>query len=581
MSASAENEGIKSVAGQYARDPPGLDPLGDILVALGKLSVAELRRVLALRKPAESVATLLTKLGLVCERDVTHALAGLLGMTPLDAAAYPEVAVTEHALSYRYLKKVQGVPIEDHDEHIVVALADPRLEQVATAIAVACDKLVVTRLGLTSEIEAAIDRCYGPNRTALGQIVDSTADDVADAELDVDRLRDLASEAPVVRLVNLLIQRAVAHRASDIHIEPFEQRLAVRYRVDGVLRDVESPPARLTAAVISRIKIMAKLNIAERRLPQDGRIKLKIQGREIDLRVSSVPTLHGESVSLRILDPGGLSLDFATLGLDEGVGARFQALLARPYGVILVTGPTGSGKTTTLYAALSRLNTSERKVLTVEDPVEYHLDGTNQIQVKPQIGLTFASALRSILRQDPDVIMIGEMRDLETAHIAIQSALTGHIVLSTLHTNDAASGLTRLREMGIEGYLVTSTVNAILAQRLVRTLCERCRVRYLGRPALLAEPGIGSAVPAGELTLYSPGSCEHCDHTGYAGRTAIVELLVLDEAIRRLVLRGAEAHEIRNAACAAGMRTMYQDGLEKALAGRTTLTEVMRVTQET
>jgi general secretion pathway protein E len=578
MATSAEQSDLVPVNGRVGPESPTDDELSDVLVASGKLRAAERRRVHALRKPGDSLASLLIKLGLVSERDVADALGGLLGMTLLDAGAYPEVAVTENALSYRFMKSEQIVPVENTDDHVAVALADPRLDQAVKAVAVACGKPVVARLGLASDIDAAIERCYGSGRSALGQIVDSTEDDRE--EPDVERLRDLASEAPVIRLVSLLIERAVKLRASDVHIEPFRNRLVVRYRVDGVLREVESPPTRLTAAVVSRVKIMAKLNIAERRLPQDGRIKIKVQGREIDLRVSCVPTLYGESISIRILSQSDVSLDFAALGLDEGVGTKFQALLARAYGIVLVTGPTGSGKTTTLYTALSRLNTPERKILTVEDPVEYQLDGINQIQVKPQIGLSFGSALRSILRQDPDVIMIGEMRDVETARIAVQSALTGHVVLSTLHTNDAASGVTRLLEMGIEDYLLRSTINGILAQRLVRTLCTGCRVPCEDASELLGALHADLAAPAEEISLYTPGGCEQCDRTGYSGRTAVAELLVIDDSVRRLISTSTEAAKIRETACARGMQTMYRDGLRKAFSGVTTVAEVLRVTQE-
>jgi general secretion pathway protein E len=390
----------------------------------------------------------------------------------------------------------------------------------------------------------------------------------------------MASEAPVVRLVNLLIQRAVESRASDIHIEPFENRLRVRYRVDGVLQDVEAPPAHSTAAVISRFKIMAKLNIAERRLPQDGRIQLRIQGRELDLRVSTVPTLYGESVVLRLLDKGSVVLDFDALGFQGSTLERFLRVLELPHGIIVVTGPTGSGKSTTLYTALHKLNTPDRKIVTVEDPVEYQLEGINQIQVKPQIGLTFASALRSIVRQDPDVIMIGEMRDRETAGIAVQSALTGHLVLSTLHTNDAAGGVTRLLDMGVEDYLLTSTVNGILAQRLVRTLCKHCAEPYEAMPELIEELELHRFSQGKPVMLHRPVGCEHCNGIGYHGRAAIMEFLVVSDPIRRLVLQHTDAGSIQEQAQKEGMRIMYEDGLSKALSGLTTLEEVIRVSQE-
>ncbi|MFC6669233.1 GspE/PulE family protein [Marinobacterium aestuariivivens] len=392
---------------------------------------------------------------------------------------------------------------------------------------------------------------------------------------------DMASGAPVIRLVNLIIQRAVEARASDIHVEPFENSLKVRYRIDGVLKEGEAPPMKMAPAVISRIKIMARLNIAERRLPQDGRIELRVQGQDLDVRVSTVPTMYGESVVLRLLNRESVSLDFVALGFAEDTRQALEELLKIPNGMILATGPTGSGKTTTLYTALHRLNTPERKIITVEDPVEYQLEGINQIQVKSSIGLTFASALRSIVRQDPDVIMVGEMRDLETARICIQSALTGHLVLSTLHTNDAATSVTRLLEMGVEDYLLTSTLNAVIAQRLVRVLCNHCKEAYTPLPEMVAELGLEALSGGKPVQLYRAGGCQHCQGTGFHGRVVIHELLQMNDEIRRLSLQHADSGRIHQAARAAGMRTMYEDGCMKALAGITNLEEVIRVTQET
>jgi general secretion pathway protein E len=364
-----------------------------------------------------------------------------------------------------------------------------------------------------------------------------------------------------------------------VHIEPFENRLKVRYRIDGVLHEVEAPPASSTAAVISRVKIMAKLNIAERRLPQDGRIQLRVQGKELDLRVSTVPTSFGESVVMRILDRESVVFDFSTLGFTEHFQSRFVEVLERPHGILLVTGPTGSGKTTTLYTALSKINTPDVKIITVEDPVEYQIEGINQIQVKPQIGLDFAGALRSIVRQDPDVIMIGEMRDLETCRIAIQSALTGHLVLSTLHTNSAAGGITRLLDMGVEDYLLGSTVNGILAQRLVRRLDPETAVPYQPSPEVIAQFELEKYTDQRPIRLWKPGSSA-ANPTGYRGRRAIMEFLVMSDPLRRLVMQKADAGEIERQARAEGMRTMYEDGIAKAVAGVTTLEEVLRVTQE-
>jgi general secretion pathway protein E len=372
----------------------------------------------------------------------------------------------------------------------------------------------------------------------------------------------------------------VEQGASDIHLEPFEGRLRVRYRVDGALREVEAPPSRLALAVISRVKIMARLNIAERRLPQDGRIRLATRGREIDLRVSTAPSVHGESVVLRILDREGVSLDFVDLGFSDDAAATYLQLLENPHGVLLLTGPTGSGKTTTLYASLLRLNTDERKILTVEDPVEYQLEGIVQVQVKPEIELTFASALRSFLRQDPDVMMVGEIRDLETAQIAVQAALTGHLVLSTLHTNEAAGAVTRLLEMGVPDYLLTSTLNGVAAQRLVRRLCPDCREAYAPDKALIRRLKMDKLLPGGApKTLYRASGCEACGGVGYRGRLGIIEVLAMSDEVRRLILTQADARAIEQAARAEGMRTLYEDALAKAAGGATSVEEVLRTTR--
>ena len=569
--------------------------LGELLVAHQKLTDADLQRAKRVQEGAgEALDTLLLKLGLVSERDLAEALAAQLHLPLVRPADYPETPATNGALSPRFLKDARVIPLAEDEQGLTVAMANPTDDYVLTALRLATGKTILPQVGIPSELEVAFARLYGSGRSAMGQIVDSIglADDLTDEE-QIQHLKDLASEAPVIRLVNLMVARAVESRASDIHIEPFENRLKVRYRVDGVLREVESPPSRLSAAVISRIKIMAKLNIAERRLPQDGRIQLRAQGKEIDLRVSTVPTLWGESVVMRILDKASVVLDFETLGFSPRTLKRFLDVLTMPHGIIVVTGPTGSGKTTTLYTALQTLNTPERKILTVEDPVEYQLEGINQIQVKPQINLTFANALRSIVRQDPDVIMIGEMRDLETAAIAVQSALTGHLVLSTLHTNDAAGGVTRLLDMGVDDYLLTSTINGILAQRLVRLLCPHCRQPYPALPELVEEMRLHrfSASPLtpdpsptrGEgsgITLYKAVGCEQCGGTGYRGRAAIMEFLTMTDPLRRLVLKHADASTLQAEAQQEGMETLYEDGLRKAVAGTTTLQEVLRVTTQ-
>jgi general secretion pathway protein E len=551
------------------------------LLARGRLREADLVRARRLyeEEPHGSFVALMTRLGLVSERDAAEALAEVLRLPLLTAKECPDAPPATVQVSVRFLKQNHVVPITESEQDIGVLVADPQDPYPVQALELATGKRVAMRIGLRSEIDDLIERYYGAGRSAMGTIVENLSEEATRSEDDVEHLRDLASEAPVIRLVNLVIQRAVEARASDIHVEPFENRLKVRYRIDGVLEEVESPPASSTAAVISRIKIMAKLNIAERRLPQDGRIMLRVQGKELDLRVSTVPTSFGESVVMRILDRESVVLDFHSLGFTDDFLPQFLEVLELPHGIMLVTGPTGSGKTTTLYTALSKLNTPDVKIITVEDPVEYQLEGVNQIQVKPQIGLDFANALRSIVRQDPDIIMIGEMRDLETAKIAIQSALTGHLVLSTLHTNNAAGGITRLLDMGVEDYLLTSTVNGILAQRLVRRVEPSHAQPYLALPEVVEEFGLKRFAKSEPIRLFKP-TPSNLTPTGYLGRTTIMEFLVMSDPIRRLVMKHAGMGEIEEQARAEGMLTMYEDGLAKSLAGVTTIEEVLRVTQE-
>jgi general secretion pathway protein E len=551
------------------------------LVALGKLDQLSADRALNLRAESEErLDQILTKLGLVQERDVAEAIAAELGLPLVAASDFPDAPVFE-AVSAKFLRKAQVLPLIDAPDRLVLAVADPLDEYPARSIGLLAGKPVEIRVAARSDIELAHERLYEGGKGSIGQIVDEIEQsDENGADEDIGRLRDLASEAPVVRLVNLLIARAVEGRASDIHIEPFQNRLMVRYRVDGVLREGATPPARLRAAIVSRIKIMAKLNIAERRLPQDGRIRIAIRGRDYDLRVATVPTLHGERVTMRILDRTSLVEDFASLGFQPDTLRRYLDLLDQPQGILLVTGPTGSGKTTTLYTSLLRLNTPEKNIFTVEDPIEYQLDGVSQIQVKPQINLTFAEVLRTLLRHNPDVIMIGEMRDLETAQIAIQAALTGHLVLSTLHTNSAASSITRLLDMKVEDYLVTSTLNGVMAQRLVRKVCEACRKPRRVLPEMAERLGLASVLNGREPTFFEAAGCDACHGTGYRGQVAVIEVLAMSDAIRRMVLNRAEAREIHRAAIEEGMRTMYHDGLLKAAEGVTTLEEVLRVTRD-
>lgn len=556
---------------------------GEILVSRGVVSPEDLQRAVALQSehPDARIGALLLRLGMITSRDIAVTLSEQLSLPLLSQEDFPEFPILEERVSTRFLHDAQALPLHEDDERVVIGMTDPLDTYTIDAFRILTGRAVDIRIAVPEDFETAYEKLYGSGRSAMGQIVDDIEmAEVSDLDEDIQHLKDLASEAPVIRLVGLIMRRALETRASDIHIEPFENRLFVRYRIDGIIHEQESPPRKLSAAIISRIKIMANLDIAERRLPQDGRIKLRIGGKEVDLRVSTVPTMHGESVVMRILDKGGVPLNFGTLGFDQDIQELFVELLMRPHGILLVTGPTGSGKTTSLYTALHMLNTPDRKILTVEDPVEYQLEGVNQIQVKPQIGLTFANALRSIVRQDPDVIMIGEIRDIETAEIAVQSALTGHLVLSTLHTNDAASTVNRLLDMGMEDYLLTSTVIGIQAQRLVRTLCGACKAPYEALPEVVDEFDLTRFAKVMPVTLYRPVGCPVCAGTGFNGRVSIMEVMPMTDAIRSLVMRHATSGEIQKAAVAGGMQTMYDNGLRKVVSGVTTIEEVLRVTRE-
>ncbi len=522
-----------------------------------------------------SLTKILLELGLVPERDLVAAFGDGLGIPVADAAEYPLEPVLADAVTSRFLMDAKAVLLGANDDTVTIATHDPLDRFVVDAVALATNRRVVVKAASTSDIEEALRRLYTTSESEALAAAESTQ---GTTEADVARLRESASEAPVIRFVNGLISRAVEAGASDIHIEPLERRLRIRTRIDGVLKEEEPAALELAPAIVSRIKIMSGLNIAERRLPQDGAVKLAVRGKEIDLRIATAPVTNGESVALRILDKSAVALDFDALGFDAAMQEKLGALLKRPNGIFLVTGPTGSGKTTTLYAALQTLNTAERKILSVEDPVEYKIAGVNQVQVKPEIGLTFASVLRAFLRHDPNVILVGEIRDPETARIAVQAALTGHLVLSTVHTNSAAGALTRLLDMHVEDYLLTSTIAGILSQRLVRVLCGACKERVtLGAEwanelaPLGAKPGV---------TAFRAKGCAQCHGTGYKGRTVVFELLVPDERIRRLVGERASASQIHAAAVDAGMESLRRAGLRKVLEGVTTTEEVARVAQE-
>ncbi|HEY4943383.1 MAG TPA: type II secretion system ATPase GspE [Rhizomicrobium sp.] len=575
--------GQDAVLNQNAADQfhPVRKALAAYLIEGGKLTPTGSQRAERLAaESGERLELVLARLGLASETDIAQALAALLGLPLAASGDYPAAPVLEDRLNRQFLREAQILPLSDGADGIAVAMVDPLNDYAAEAARFAAGRAILRRVALPADFDAAFERLYGTGKSEIHKIAHETRGRAEEsASEDVDRIKDSASDAPVIRLVNLLIARAVEARASDIHIEPMDGELRVRYRIDGVLHEVESPPRNLASAVLSRIKIMAKLNIAERRIAQDGRIRLAVRGKDIDFRVSMMPTIHGECAVLRILDRGSLKLDFVDLGFDAETVAAIRHLLGQPHGILLATGPTGSGKTTTLYAGLSELNTRDRKILTIEDPVEYQLAGVNQVQVKPQVGLTFANAMRAFLRQDPDIMMVGEIRDLETAQVAVQAALTGHLILSTLHTNDAPSAVTRLLDMGIEDYLLTSTIRGVIAQRLVRTLCPHCRKPYDADPALLDRLQIAPQASGSATVLHAAQGCERCNATGYAGRSSIVEVLVMSDAIRHLVLAHAEAGAIRQQAALEGMRSMHAHGMAKALAGETSVEEVLRATR--
>ncbi len=556
---------------------------GQWLTAAGVLSEPDLARAEERqRATGERLADAIVRLGYCTAEEMAQALARRLSLGYVRREEFPSSPPFLKNLSPHYMRQYRFCPLAVENGSLLIACADPLDPVPGDELRATLGLEVRQAVATEAAILEAVERYFGSGSTAVQKVIETIRDDDWSGEEaggeDVNSLRDMAFDAPVVRLVNLLIENAVQAGASDIHIEPFEDNLRVRYRIDGVLFDAETPPKRLKAAVTSRIKIMAELNIAERRLPQDGRIRMNHQGRRLDIRVSTIPTVHGESVVMRILDRAAILLPFERLGFDPRTQRHIDRLINLPHGMLLVTGPTGSGKTTTLYAALDKINSPEKKIITIEDPVEYQLRGVNQIHVKPKIGLTFASGLRHIVRQDPDVIMVGEIRDLETADIAIHAALTGHLVFSTLHTNDAPGALTRLLDMGAEPFLVASVLEGVLAQRLVRIICAACRVPHEPEPKELRAVGI-EGVPSGAALSRGKG-CTDCRGTGYRGRTGIYEFLPMTEELRSLTLRKAPGHELRQRALAAGMTSLRQDGWAKCCAGITTIDEVLRVTHE-
>jgi general secretion pathway protein E len=559
--------------------------IGQIFLERGLVDEEELRTALNLQAESrEKIGKLLVDLGYVSEKDCLAIVSEHVGIAPIAGTEYPAVPVLENVLTLRFMKQCKFVPVKLENDILTLAMTDPLDDATMDLVRQTTGYVVKPLLGAESEVMDALENLYGSAASTFGRIIegidDGNLESLEEIE-DIEQLKDLASEAPVIRLVNLIISKAIERRASDIHIEPFEKDLKVRYRIDGILYDVESPPKKLKAAIISRIKIMAKLNIAERRLPQDGRIKLKVLGKDIDLRVSTLPTMYGESAVMRILDKSNSDLyDLRSLGFPEDSLHDLEALIRRPHGILLVTGPTGSGKTTTLYSALDTINLPDKKIITIEDPVEYQMDGVNQIQVNPQIGLSFASGLRHIVRQDPDVIMVGEIRDLETAEIAIRAALTGHLVFSTLHTNDAPSAITRLIDMGAEDYLIASSLIGVLAQRLVRLICPHCRIEVHPVPEMLDEIGYRRGRGQEADRFFEGKGCARCVNTGFVGRVGIYELMMINDEIRKLTVGKADSGQIRKKALEAGMRSLRDDGWLKVRQGATTVSEVLRVTQE-
>jgi len=563
-------------------------PLGRILIKMGKVTRAQVSEALEYQKKKRGpLGQLLIELGYVKEADVNRALAAQVGMESITLAnididkSVIDLIPSQMAHTYRI------IPTEyDRETHTLgVALCSPDNFQATDDLKTLMGFNVVARITTPEDMNEALNRFYPEEQAeTINELINEIGSDEDLAKyqnrgesIDLEELRQMAESNPVRKLVNLVLLQAIKDKASDIHFEPFEDEFKMRYRIDGVLFEMVPPPKYVAMAIASRIKVMANLDIAERRLPQDGRIELLIENRPVDLRVSVLPTMFGESVVLRVLDRSHVNLDLDQLGFREEELATFRQLINKPHGIIIVTGPTGSGKTTTLYSALRELNKPDVKILTAEDPVEYDMDGMIQVQIKPDIGLTFARCLRHFLRQDPDIILVGEVRDLETAQIAVQASLTGHLVFSTLHTNDAPSSIARLLDLGLEPFLVTGTLEAVLAQRLVRRICTNCKKEYQPTEAQLMELGLLPEDVKGRVLYYGQG-CDYCNNTGYKGRLAIFELMVLDDELRELIMQNASTAVLRAAARKRGMRTLREAGLLAIYDGVTTIEEVVRET---
>ncbi len=549
--------------------------LGQILIEAGLVTQAQLQQALERQQETgERLGQIILGMGLGSQEGVAAAIAQQLHISFVRLSeTRPDEALLLRVPEY-LARRHQVIPLSQADRTLTLGMIDPvdilAIDEVRRVTGLEIEPAVIT----ADDFQRAMS-VYPTSDTAVDDAIQAIMPfDERFAEEEPDRLKELADEAPVVRLANLIIIQAVRQAASDIHVEPMETLMRVRYRVDGTLYSAMTPPARVQAALISRLKIMATMNIAERRLPQDGRIQLKVDEHDIDLRVSSIPTTWGEKIVMRILDKRAAFVGIDRLGMAPDDLTRFERIISRPHGIILITGPTGSGKTTSLYAMLNRLNKTEVNITTIEDPVEYQLPGISQVQVNPRAGVTFATGLRSFLRQDPDIIMVGEIRDEETARIAIHAALTGHLVLSTLHTNDAAGAVARLTGIGLEPFLVASSVVGLIAQRLIKVLCEHCKEPYTPPDDLLARLGI-PANPA--PTFYKATGCPHCSQSGYKGRVGLFEVMPMDDRIKDLITRNGTADQIREAAVAAGMRTLSQDALSRVVSGVTSVEEARRV----
>jgi general secretion pathway protein E len=553
--------------------------LEGFLLDRGLLTSAELSKALQVcTETGERLIAAVRRLGLVAGNDLARAVAAYYVLPTVGEQDWPKTAILSDVLSPRYLREHKMLPLAADGQRLVLAAADPGHTAAISAVQLAAGRrLVELRVAPAEDIDATIDRLKPAEEEAIP--AELPAASIGEADDDVEHLKDLALGAPVVRFVNQLLLDGLNSRATDIHIEPFRGRLNIRLRIDGMLTEARTAPAHMARAIVSRVKILSGLDIAERRLPQDGRARIKIEARTLDLRVATMPTIHGEAVAVRLLENVQRVLELGKLGFTERDENTLRKHLAAPHGLMLVTGPTGSGKTTTLAAALTILNQPHRKILTIEDPIEYQLEGINQTQAKPEIGIGFANALRHFLRHDPDVIMVGEMRDAETAAVSVHAALTGHLVLSTLHTNSAAGAITRLLDMQVDGYLLASCLSCVVGQRLVRVLCRNCREQASGPmdfPAeLLQRAGLAADAPH-----WQPRGCDRCNGSGFLGRVSIVEVLEVNDEIRRLMRPDVVLGQVEDAAARAGMSTMALDGLRKCAAGLTTPEEVRRVTLE-